>query len=402
MSTPLEQITSRAALAEFVRVNRESKAIEYKRLRDLASCRHCDYCRRADGRTNDRDQDPAWAGVVIARAVASMANEPGGHVVIGVKRHDEASGEHELEDRACPNLTYSPEMVLTAIREHTQPVVPVQVTAVTDGRPPAYVIGVRSLMSLVAWTDPSGNQQLYHRHDASNVPLDVSEIDFLVRTKANVSANREIREEISYQIWDLFDAVLDRPSTRAVGQELTYEKIVALDPYGVSTIRSTRRSAVSPNMERAVLEMPSKMAVYSSPRDIEIAVDMLADISSDVAHGTLDPCERGLIAAAGWLVHQRKTREKLSPFDILLEVSGEDSNLVQSEFTAGYDESFERVYDRLKGMVHTQFWNDRTKKQSIYYLADALTLLLPRAFEVLRFYLQLREMYGPEATATPD
>ena len=401
-ATRLDEVTDRVALERFVRENRETDKLEYKRLRDLVSCRNCEYCRRAVG-SNDRDQDPRWAGVVIARAVASMANGSGGWVVLGVRRSDESAGLHSLEESACENLTYSPEMILTAVREHTVPVVPVEVSPVLGEGPPAYLVRVRATMKLEAWTDPSGCQHLYHRHEASSVPLDVTEIEFFVRTKLSVDANRELREELLGQIWILFDSVLGRPAARTPEtEELTYDRILALDPYGVSHIRPTRRTLPKPPLERAVLEMPSQMAVYGTPRDLEHVVENLSTVADDLAHGSLDPTEHRLIAAARWLKGKAKFRERLSPFDILLEFAREDRGLVHDEFMAGYEESFEQVFERLKGKVRSDLWDDRTKKRSISEMADALTFLLPLGYQTLKFYLQLQERYGPEAIGGAD
>lgn len=400
------------ALAKYVRSYDESVVLEYKALRDLWSCKKCDYCRHGKHMPNGnlekvpRSQRPDRAGVEIARAVSSLANKHGGFVVIGAHRVDAHTNRHELETTACPTNRYTQEMVHQALREYTAPLVPVQVSSPPGKGPPVYLIEVRASLHLHAWIDSDRTQNLHTRYDKTSVPMDVREVEFVSRTKAIVEQNAEFRSQMLSEIYRLFDCVLDRPSEKP-RIDLTFSQILQDDPYGVSTLKpGLRQWPIFPQIRKAVLEMPTKMAVDSTPYDIEHVVEEISTLDKVMNPGPLEGCERRLCAAARLLKLRGESNQAyLGPFEVIekmTRITGSEKEYVWQEFLAGYASSFEQVYDRLAASGMFPLLDGLTKRLSTSHLANALSLLLPVAYETLAFYGRLREEYGKRALTLSD
>lgn len=385
---PTGIIRSRPALARFVRQRRETKQLECKTLRDLHTCAaaDCPYCH---GRRLPH-------GEPVAEAVTAFANGAGGVLIIGAVERPNGSGRFSLEGRACPALTYRADWVTEAIGNLVRPPIDHAVREIRGvrGSPPAYIVDVPASFSLHGWSAQPQQSLRYPIRLAGTVhDMTAPEIEFRVKTKDSVRVNVEFRHEVFDTLWHLFDAVLDRPA-ETPRRFVNLDQVLRTDPYGVSRLDpGLSRWPNFPEIERAVLEMPAKMAYYSSSRDVELAVESLSYAREDLTQGTLDLSEHRLVSAAKVLARHHNFRERLMPREMLEAIFGDRSTELSTQFMQ-YDESYEQTFDRIARNSGVPTLDAQTKRQSITGMVDALSLLLPLGFRVLRFYEQLCTQYG--------
>lgn len=390
-------IRNRAQLSTFIQSRRETQWLECKTLRDLHTCPRsdCPYCR---GRRLPH-------GVPIAEAITAFANGAGGLLIIGAEEHPNGSGRFRLESSRCQNLTYRADWLSEVVANLVHPPVDHQIREIhaTHGSPPSFVVTVQASFSLHGWAEHTQQALRYPVRLAGTVhDMTAPELELRVRTKDSVRANVEFRCEVFDILWHLFDAVLDRPAAKP-RQDITLDWVLRTDPYGISKLDpGLSRWPNFREIERAVLEMPAKMAYYSSSRDIELAVMGLSYARDDLTPGALDLSEHRLVSAAKVLARHQGLRERLMPKAILDELlAGQGGNI--SEGFMNYDEPFEQAYDRIARQTGMRLLDDQVRRSSILGMVDALSLLLPLGFRVLQFYERLCLEYGVAAIGVrPD
>lgn len=396
-SPDIGPLDSRPALATFVSRWREGLHLEFKTLADFRSCGRCTYCHPPPG-AGRTDVKP---GFEVAKTVVAFANGSGGILVIGARRKSERTGQHVLETRGCDGYHYTDVQLTDVVNSGTTPPANVEIRQIGpgDGFPAAFVVAVPASPFLVGWLDESHRPRYALRKAAASVEMGVRELELRVRTKEAIRLNVEFRDQLCDQLWVLFDSVLDRPN-EAPRREVTFDWVLRENPYGIAEQRPGIPRWVAPaSINRAVLDMPAKMAAWSTPRDLEGVIEVLSTLDQDFAHGPLDLSELRLLSAARLLNRSGRERTRLSPFDLLSDTASEVWSGVRPEFmSSNYDESFEQVFDRVAKQYKLKLFDERTKLQSIYYLADALGLLLPLSMQVLLFYEELAAEYGTLVT----
>jgi hypothetical protein len=393
-------VLTRRQLAEFVARYPESRQVEYKRLRELRECGGCAVC-RAGGPEDPSDRGPRWAqGVEIARAMTALANGRGGVLVIGVKRTSREGNQHELETEACPSLIYEADWVTDTATTRIEPPPGFRVRQVEPEpeRPPAFIVDVPAAVHLHDWKDGQSNRHFTVRREATSVDLAASEVEFLVKTKLAVETNAEFRNEIAYSVWTLYNAVLSRPADPGSNRRL-FERVLRDDPLGAAAMDPPlRRWMNHPAIDRAILDLPAKMATWNSPYDLELAVETVGYAERELPHEGLDHRESRYLAACRIARQTEHLRTKLSPFNTLEHLGGADWEETRSEFlSSDYEESYESVLERVSSRLDPGRFDEHTKLQSIYDLSDALSLLIPLAHRVLQFYAEIVGAYGPGA-----
>jgi len=392
----LSAIQTRSQLAAFVQTHRESRQVEYKPLRDLRSCGQCPVCRPANAAPAHPPADPSVPGLPIARAVTALANGRGGVLIIGANRIGVSGNSHRLEQVPCSTLTYDADWVAQTVAARTLPLVHTETRQIgpSSGRPVAYLVTVPASPRLHEWRDARDARHFTVRREATSVDMNGPEIEFHVKSKYAVEVNAEFRNEVAYSTWLLFDAVLNRPAQGGERDHLL-DYVLQEDPLRLADMDPPLRRWVNdPRIDRAVLDMPSKMACWTSPHDIHSSVQAVGDAHDDLPHEGLDYRELRYLSACRILRQTEGLRKELSPFYQLESAAGPRWEETQGEFmSSDYDESYEQVFDRVAPGVGGTF-DAQTKRLSIYPLSDALSLLLPLAFRVLECYAELVETYG--------